>query len=166
MSFFPLNSLKFRKLQSLTDPTSHSAKQIFIFRQFASIVLFTEQLKYWHRKLKFPCFFFLSYSLYDLSPPAFIIFQRKRFGIFHSTSCFNFYYIYCIHKQSIFKIIWLTSYCINQQFVLLPSVTFLKYIHVDSYRLPLFEMPTISYVKFLYLFRSYFLLRSYFLYFT
>ena len=125
MSFFPLNSLKFRKLQSLTDPTSHSAKQIFIFRQFASIVLFTEKLKYWNRKLKFPCFFFsFLQPLWLEPPPPFIIFQRKRFGIFHSTSCFNFYYIYCIHKQSIFKIIWLTSYCYQ------PAICFITQCHI------------------------------------
>lgn len=68
-----------------------------------------------------------------------------------------------VSTNKVFLKLWLTSYCINQQFVLLPNVTFLKYIHADSYRLPLFEMPIISYVEFLYLLSSQFLRSSYFL---
>lgn len=81
-SFFPLNSLKFRKLQSLTDTTSHSAKQFFVFWQFVSIVLFTEQLKYWHRKLKFLWFFFFPIAFMIPASLPFIIFKGKDLAYF------------------------------------------------------------------------------------
>ena len=102
-SFFPLNSLKYRKLQGLIDPSYHSAK-VSKFSYFTSlppifyllrIKILTHETEIWH----FFCFF---HSFYKPIPIPLHNFPRQKFGVFKSISYFWTYTIYTVPTNKVF----------------------------------------------------------------
>lgn len=98
--FFPI-SLKYRKLQGLTDPITHLNK----FSYFASLLQIfclpnNWNIDIWNWNFHF---FFSAMALTSPAPLPFSISQRQNFGVFHSISYFWTNATYAVPTNKVFS---------------------------------------------------------------